>query len=586
MEFLALLVVIFVAFWLNSKILQLQYEVEVLKKQLGVSKESTPTPLYKDETPGRFAPVLQGQSAPIAPVATAQMSPVPPPPPPSSQNTVGDWLMEDILLKLGALLLLIGFGWFVSYAFMNNWVGPVGRISLGLLAGVAVLGVGTWRIPTYKHQGSVFLVLGSGVILLTLFAARELYEFLTPMVSLALMFMSVVYVALMSVLYKSNNLALAGLLMAAIAPHLTNTPEPSVLGIMSYLLVVVVGTVWIVRMTGNHVLTFAAVIMMVLYSLPFMGGGVAVLDERVALFFSFIFAAIFFVANTVSIIMVQTEKARKTHLATAVATGLYLVMWISMVVSPAMQSLAYVFWMLVFSVGTFFVFTQTENKIPFYLYGAVALSFLFAATAAELSGPVLTLAYTIQVAAIALTSRFVLPAKVSQSLGWLFGLPILLSLESFVARSWDTGFLHADFLILSISCLSLGLVGLIYMVTKQDDDSSSYLAGTLLGISFFYFVSLVWLVLHSVLIGDVATTLALIIYTILGVGLLVIGRLNESKYIQSFGGVLLGAVIIRLFVIDIWQMNMVGRIITFFAVGLLLISTAFMGKKKSNPPQV
>ena len=42
------------------------------------------------------------------------------------------WIKEDWLMKLGALLLLIGFGWFATYAFLNNWIGPAGRISLGL----------------------------------------------------------------------------------------------------------------------------------------------------------------------------------------------------------------------------------------------------------------------------------------------------------------------------------------------------------------------------------------------------------------------------------------------------------------------
>jgi hypothetical protein len=465
---------------------------------------------------------------------------------------------------------------------MNNWIGPVGRIVLGLLAGVAVLGVGTYRIQTYKHQGSVFLVLGSGIVLLTLFAARELYDFLTPALSLLIMFMSVTYVAFVSVVYRSESIALAGLAMAAIAPLLTNTPDPSVYGLMSYLLVVVLGTVWVVRLTGNHALTLASVIMMIFYSLPFVSGTTSMSDQGIALFFSIIFAVIFFVTNTISIIMVQTESARKAHLTTAVATGVYIVLWISTAVAPELQSLAYVFWMLLFSIGTFFVFTLTENKIPFYLYGAVTIGLLFAATAAELSGPALTFAYTIEVAMVAIMARLYLSPKVSNSLGWLFVLPVLLSLESFLSSSWNAGFLHADFLVLSIVGLSLGLVGVIYMMTKTEADSHSYLAEVLLGVSFFYFLSLIWLVLHSVMFYESATTVALIVYTILGIAMLVAGRVYQNSYTKLLGGVLLGGVITRLLLIDVWQMDIVGRIITFFVIGLLLISTAFLGKKSDT----
>lgn len=33
------------------------------------------------------------------------------------------------------MLLLIGFGWLTTYAFLNNWIGPMGRIALGIIAG-------------------------------------------------------------------------------------------------------------------------------------------------------------------------------------------------------------------------------------------------------------------------------------------------------------------------------------------------------------------------------------------------------------------------------------------------------------------
>jgi uncharacterized membrane protein len=85
-----------------------------------------------------------------------------------------------------------------------------------------------------------------------------------------------------------------------------------------------------------------------------------------------------------------------------------------------------------------------------------------------------------------------------------------------------------------------------------------------------------------VLSDDVATTVSLIVYTVLGLSFLVLGRINESKSWQLCGGVLLGAVVLRLLLIDVWQMDLVGRIITFFVVGTLLISTAFIKKVKKG----
>jgi len=565
----------------NKKIDRLTKRIEILEQSHYSKLQPNTSPASDSSRSTPMTPVTPAHPNSFQPQAISHIPTYAP------GKSVADsflaWMSQDILMKLGALLLLMGFGWFVSYAFINNWIGPVGRISLGLLAGLAFMGAGTWRIKDFRHQGGIFLVLGSGTVLLTLFAARELYDFLTPAVSLVVMFMSVAYVGFVSVLYKSEKLAFAGLVMAAIAPLLTNTPDPSVVGLMSYLLVVVIGTLWVVKLTGSHALTLGALVMVFLYSLPFVSPyGFTPNDETIALLFAFIFAAIFFATNTLSIIKIQTETARRGQIITALGTGLYLVFWIQLMVLPQMQSIAYVFWMLVFSVGTFFVYTLTVNRMPFFVYGAVTVGLLFAATAAELSGPVLTLAYTAQITAILLAARLYLPAALSEKLVWLFTLPIVLSAVSFTSSTWNAGFLHWDFVTLLITGLGLGIIGFVYLQTRIEGEEKNHFAEVLLSLSAFYLLSLVWLVTHSVLAYDVATTVSLILYTVLGMALLVVGRVQSSRFWQVCGGVLLGLVVARLLLIDVWQMDLVGKIITFFVVGGLLISTAFIGKSKAQ----
>jgi len=572
--------------WVISKINLLNAEVSRLKSQMqGLSQTDIQPASQSESAAAPLSVAQQGTFAPRAvqpmyqpkPLAGTNTKPVATPP-----NAFVAWLTEDIFMKLGAVLLLLGFGWFVSYAFMNNWIEPVGRISLGVLAGVAIMGAGTWRIKEYRHQGGVLLVLGSGIVLLTLFAAREMYEFLTPAISLVVMFLSVAYVAFVSVLYKSDALALAGLVMAAIAPLLTNPAEPSILGLMSYLLIVVVGTVWVVRLTGSHTLTFASVVMMLLYSLPFLDGSISVADERIALFFSFIFAAIFFATNTLSIIKIPADAARKGQIYTALFTGAYLFFWIQLVISPTMQSLAYVFWMLVFSVGSFVVYTQTTNRTPFFMYAAVTAGLLFGATAAELAGPVLTIALTLEIMCLLLLARQTIANQVSEKLLWVFALPVVLSLDSFASSSWNSGFFHADFVTLLVVGAALGVVGIVYAQTREAAVKATYWSQTLISISFIYLLRIIWLVFASVLPNDEATAGSLIIYTLLGLSLLVAGRIKDNRYVQILAGMLLGGVVLRLLIIDVWQMDLVGRIITFFVIGTLLISTAFIGKAKKE----
>ena len=82
------------------------------------------------------------------PPPQAQPQPLPQQPsvPLGSGTTSADrfvrWIREDWLLKLGALLLLVGLSWLASYAFLNNWIGPMGRIALGLVAGTGFIALG------------------------------------------------------------------------------------------------------------------------------------------------------------------------------------------------------------------------------------------------------------------------------------------------------------------------------------------------------------------------------------------------------------------------------------------------------------
>jgi hypothetical protein len=228
------------------------------------------------------------------------------------------------------------------------------------------------------------------------------------------------------------------------------------------------------------------------------------------------------------------------------------------------------------------VYTKTVNRTPFFIYGAVTTGLLFAATAAELSGPILTLAFTAEITIMLLLARRTIARHMSEKLVLLLVLPLVLSLESFVSSAWNTGFLHGDFVTLVAVGGALGIVGLAYKKTPPATEGESYWAATLIGIAFLYLLSIIWLVLHSVFIADVATTVSLIIYTLLGLGFFMVGRINDSEFWQLCGGLLLGGVVLRLLFIDVWQMDLVGRIITFFVVGTLLISTAFIKKNKKE----
>ncbi|MEK7587007.1 MAG: DUF2339 domain-containing protein [Patescibacteria group bacterium] len=548
----------------------------VIKLEGLVAGKKSVTPVAPDyQTAPNYAQVNTPVSSPASALYPAIERP----------SKFGLWLKEDWLLKLGALLLLIGFGWLTSYAFLHNWIGPNGRIMLGLMAGVLFIILGFWRIRKYLHQGGIFLVLGSTTILLTTFAAQEIYQTFTPLMALAIMFLSTVFVAVASVKYNARTLALASLILAGVAPFLTNSPTTDFTALFMYLMVVVLGTIWVSVLMGHRELTLAALVLVVLYSLPHLTFNFGRANLDVLIWFAYAFAVIFFITNTANLLKTGVDKITADLLA-ALGNGLLLLIWIMRVAPAEWQSLIIIFWMMVFMIGAFAIFKVTKKFEPFFVYAGVGVVMLAAATFVELkdSLAVLTMVYTIEsMLAALLTYAVIKNLKLAELSSWLLVGPIWLSFSSLTSRRWATGVIHEDFFVLAILGVVLFTLGLFFWQLRQEskDGSETKMPNLLLVTGSLYAYILLWLSLHATnLTNDLAVMTALVVYTIIGLVTYLYGRSNEKKGLRIYGGLLLGFVVARLITIDVWQMDIGGRIVTFFFIGALLMSTAFLGRKK------
>ena len=503
---------------------------------------------------------------------------------PEAADLLIAWVKEDWLLKLGELLLLIGFGWLTTYAFLNNWIGPMGRILIGIVAGVLLLSFGWIRMRKYVHQGSIFLVTGSTTILLTTFAAREFYGYFTPSSALGIMFLSTAFVALVSVKYNNKPLAIASLILASVAPLLTNSPSPDFVALFLYLLAVVAGTLWIVSITKMRELTTVALVIISLYSIPLMSGQ-AGSDQSTLLYIAYIFAALFFASNTTGILKLK-GKDMLPDLITAAGNGLLLLFWIVSSAPDHWKSMIISLWMVVFIFGAFFIFKATKKKEPFYVYAGVGIAMLATATAVELQGAALTIAYTVEAVSVVMIAYLLLKnLRISQKLILLLIPSVFLSIESLSAYGWRNEIPYVDFFVLLIlGCAFLGLALFFRSLTLETKDKDLIKVNSILFVvGSFYIFALIWLTLKALLlVDDTAVMISLIIYTVVGLATNLTGRIKNIKGLLVYGGALLGLVVLRLFLVDVWRMEMSGRIITFFLIGALLMSTAFIGRKHSS----
>lgn len=505
---------------------------------------------------------------------------------PSPLLRFGAWLKEDWLLKLGAFLFLIGLGWFASYAFLHNWIGPMGRIALGITASVLILLLGFWRARKYTYQGSVFLVLGSTGILLTLFGARQLYGFFSPWSVLLIMFLSTAFVGLASVKYRVQWLSVASVILAGIAPLLTNNPTPHDVQTFSYLFAVVLGALWVVALTGWRSITLWALLLTACYSVPHIFSFSS--QRGVLLLFAYAFAALFFITNTLGIVKAKEGKST-ADLFVAAGNGLLLLLWIMSAVSPEWRSLVIAAWMVVFAVGAFLTLRITGRHEPFVIYGGVSVAMLAAATAAELHGAALTIAYTLESGILAFLAYILLrDVRLAERTSFLLVGPIVLSFSSIQSSSWVNAVIHKDFFVLAALTLTLFGLGLFFSWVRSREkgmsgSSESNVSSLLIIAGSLYAYLLLWLSLHAALLNDnLAVMASLLVYTVVGLITYFYGKMQSRRFLRLYGGALLGFVVVRLLTVDVWQMALTNRIITFFVVGALLMSTAFIGRTKKT----
>lgn len=499
-------------------------------------------------------------------------------------NVFLDWLKEDWMLKLGGLLLIIGFGWFLSVTYVL--IGPGGRVALGIIAGTLFILLGYWRIRNYINQGGIFLVLGSTVILLTVFASRVAgpdYDFFTPLSALVVMFLSVAFVAIASVKYNSRALSLLSLILAGIVPLLTNAPASDHVGLFAYLFIVVLGAIWIVALNGQRELNTAALIMIAMYSAPHIltPSMFPLVNMNTLLLFAYAFSAVFFLTNTAGLLKLK-DKEIVPDLLTAAGNGVFLLVWIMNVAPKEWQSLIISAWMLIFIVGAFLIFKITQKSEPFYVYAGIGAMMLAAATAVELSGAALTIAYIIEITLGSLISYIILnDRKVSERVSLLLAVPMFFSVENMISHNWNNSVLHKDFFVLLLLSLTLLGLGLFFSnlakEARDKDDNQLSMIWLVFGSAYAYI--LLWLSLHAGLEAkNTATIISLIIYTVIGIIFYFKGLSEENENFRIYGSILVGLVIARLLLVDVWSMEKTSRIVMFFILGALLVATAFLGK--------
>ncbi|MDP3983362.1 MAG: DUF2339 domain-containing protein, partial [bacterium] len=458
-----------------------------------------------------------------------------------------NWFKTDWPLKVGAFLMLLGFVWLVSYAFLNNWIGPVGRITLGLIAGLAILVGGERRLSISRTQGTVLVFLGGAVTLITIASAQFVYQMFPSFVALGMSFVVMVLMAVISIRYNDQPLIIAALVAGALGPVITGGEGGSIVSLYSYLLVVTVGALWVVRFKGWRFLVILSLVMVSMYSMRLFHGlpifspmSRYVLERYTPLeiiqlkFFAVTFGNIFYLASVLAI--VRARSADRVDQLTAVLVGLFALGWINGIAVEHLKGLLSLSVSLAFMAASYAVFKITKLKGVVYTYAGTALLLLVAATAYEFEGPVLAIAFALEAAILPIIASRLLNKQIGMSLLFYFILPVVFSLESFNTYAWTTGIWHDDFFTLLAVTFGMLGAGAYFVQNSQNTEKMQLAPKALLILGGAYALATTWLTIHALDISNgLASMLTLGIFTGVGLSAYLKGELESQKVLERFG---------------------------------------------------
>ena len=153
------------------------------------------------------------------------------------------WLQEfftegNPLNKLGALSLIVGAAVVFKYAVDSGWIGPTGRVALGLLAGAALIGGGeVYARKGWQRFASGLVAAGDGLLFVTVYFGHQQYEVIPAALAFGLYVVVTAAVAAQALRYDAQALAVWGLLGGYLAPTLASTGSGNFVFLSTYLLV-------------------------------------------------------------------------------------------------------------------------------------------------------------------------------------------------------------------------------------------------------------------------------------------------------------------------------------------------------------
>jgi uncharacterized membrane protein len=509
------------------------------------------------------------------------------------------------LNRIGIAAVLIGVSYFLKYAFDNNWIGPAGRITIGLLAGIAVV-IWSERFRTrgYRIFSFSLKAVGIGVLYLSLWAAFQVYNLIPSGVAFVAMLLVTASTAALAIAQDAEILAAFALAGGFMTPVLLSTGQNREVELFSYLAILNGATLVLVVFKPWRrllVLSFVGTLLM------YVGWHVTYYTReqlRVTLGFATLFFAIFAVAP-----LIGKGKEREANVS---ATVPYLIAFLNaavyfLQVYTMLQDVdkAAIAWFALALAGVY-IFLSRQMRVResnasaaatlHFLHLALAIGFITIAIPIRLNAHWITIGWFVEAAVLLWVAEWVKSdfLNVFAIAALALGVARLLFIDNFYS---ERVLLNAR---MAVHVVALGVLALVawYGAHRNDDSGRRAAASAIIALNLLALVALSrevadyysrallaasrqpgvwiggeWSSTRNIAIARDFTFSAL--WMGYGAVLMIVGFWRRSAFIRWQALVLIAATTIKVFVYDVSQLDRGYRILSFIVLGVLLLAISF-----------
>ena len=162
---------------------------------------------------------------------------------------------ENLINKIGILILVLGISFFVKYAIDKDWINETARVGIGILAGSLVMGVAHKLKKNYQAFSSVMVAGAISIFYFTIAIAFHDYHLFSQTVAFAIMVVITAFSTFVSVAYNRQELAVLSLIGGFAVPFMVSTGEGNYVVLFTYIAILNIGILGIAYFKKWNIVT-------------------------------------------------------------------------------------------------------------------------------------------------------------------------------------------------------------------------------------------------------------------------------------------------------------------------------------------